>query len=293
MLENSAIQLCEQYSQGLRQFQNLRLENANLAKAFLSQIDLSSSQLDRANLAQADLDRAIFRECSLVEANFSRANIVGANFTRADLSKTNFTGANIAGANFTRANLNRANFSLVKLSLPKSFSQEQNVEPVQIVKANKVSFRGANLRGAFFFGVDLISADLEGAVYSKNTNLPANFDPVKAGMIQTEEAALDLKKLLAYFNQLFSLSNRYLGFTISSKYFNASRPKFDWLNLFQLDEQQNIYFAKNVLSFDNAEQAKYFQQWIDNFIASCSKVIKNFPELEEDNDDEELFSGFS
>ena len=297
MLENSsAIQLCKQYSQGKRQFPNLRLEDANLAELSLSQIDLSSSQLARANLGQANLTQASFRESSLVEANFSRANLTQANFTGADLSKTNFTGANIAGASFARANLSRANFSLVRLSASKGLSLEQNIEPAKIVRAERVSFSGANLKGAFFLGVDLISADLEGAIYSKNTNFSANFDPIKAGMIQAEDIQeLDLKKLLAYFNQLFGQSSRYLGFTISSKYFNASRPDYNWLNLFQIDENQKIYFVQNTLSFANPEQAQYFQQWIDNFIASCSRVIKNFPELEnEDEDnDEELFSGFS
>lgn len=291
--KSSAIQLCKQYSQGERQFQ-IRLENANLAKASLEQIDLSNSQLDYINLEQANLSQASFKESSLVEATFSRANLAKANFTGADLSKSNFTGAYIERASFALANLNRANFSLARLYIPENYSC--NADSAKTVRLNKVSFRGANLIGAFFFGVDLTGADLEGAIYSKNTNFPANFDPVQAGMIRTEKTQeLDLKKLLAYFNQLFSRSNHYLGFVISRKYFDSSRPEFDWLDLFQIDENKKIYFVRNTLGFASLEQAKYFQKWIENFIADCSKVIKNFPDEEDkddDDSDEELFGGF-
>jgi uncharacterized protein YjbI with pentapeptide repeats len=279
MNKSIAIQIREQYSDGERRFSEANLEKANLEKAFLSQIDLSNSVLNYANLEEVDLSNAILRKSSLVKANLFRANLWGADFTKADLSSANVTGATIAGANFAYANLSKANLSGVKLLGTIIANPGQNINTLAIAKANKVNFHGANLTGAFFMGVDLSSAHLEGAVYDDKTNLSPNFDPVKAGMIHIRMMqTIALDKLLAQFNHLISHSNRFLGPTITRKYFHASRPDFDWLNQFQINSSHQISFVGTVSSFVSVEQLDYFQQWIDTFTQTCSKIIKNFPE---------------
>jgi uncharacterized protein YjbI with pentapeptide repeats len=272
------LQICQQYSDGERRFPEVNLEKANLEKAFLSQIDLSNSVLDYANLEQADLSDAMLRQSSLFKANLFRANLQGADFTKADLSSANVTGATIAGANFAYANLSKANLSGVKLLEANIVNPRQDINSLAIAKANKVNFHGANLTGAFFMGVDLSSAHLEGAVYDDKTNLAPNFDPANAGMVHIRAMqTIALDKLLAQFNHLLSHSNRLLGPTITRKYFNASRPDFDWLNQFQINSSRQIAYVGTVSSFVSVEQLDYFQQWIDIFTQTCSKIIKNFP----------------
>jgi len=275
--KSTAIQICEQYSAGERQFFESNLEKANLAKAILSQIDLSNSILNHANLEQADLSNAIFRQSSLAGVNLSRANLRGADFTKADLSYANMTGAIIIGANFAHGNLCRTNLSLSKLLDASINNANCNSNALDISKTNKVNFHGANLTGAFFMGVDLSSANLQGAIYDDKTNLAPNFDPKNAGMIHIKTIeSVPLDKLLAQFNHLVTHSNRFLGPTITRKYFNASRPDFYWLNQFQINSDNHISFSGNISNIVSVEQSDYFQQWIDAFTQTCSKIIKNF-----------------
>jgi hypothetical protein len=275
--KNVAIQICEQYSAGKRQFFDSNLEQANLAKAILSQIDLSNSVLNHANLEQADLSNAFFRQSSLARVNLSRANLRGANFTKADLSHANMTGAIIIGANFAHANLCRTNLSLSKLLDAKIDNTSHNSNALEIPKANKVNFQGANLTGAFFMGVDLSSAHLEGAIYDDKTNLASDFDPLRAGMIHIRMIeSIPLDKLLVQFNHLVSHSNRLLGPTITTKYLNSSRPGFNWLNQFQINSDNHISYSGNISNVVSLEQSDYLQQWIDAFTQTCSRIIKNF-----------------
>jgi hypothetical protein len=280
----TAIQICEQYSAGKRQFSESNLEQVNLAKLVLNQIDLSNSVLNQANLEQADLSNASFRQSSLAGVNLARANLQKVDFTQADLSHANLTGAIITGANFDHANLSRTNLSLAKLSADNINSASKNTNSLDTPKSNRVSFQGANLTGAFFMGVDLSSARLQGAIYDDKTNLARDFDPVKAGMIHVSMIkSVSLDQSLTQFNQLVEYSNRLLGSTITTKYFNASRPDFDWLNQFQINSDNHIFYNGNISEPVNLEQLDYFQQWIDAFTQTCSKIIKNFGAIERIN----------
>lgn len=268
--ESIVIQIIKQYSAGERQFSQVNLERASLKAAFLREIDLSSSVLNYAILEQADLSNSFFQASSLVKANLSRANLRGADFTQADLASANMTGATLIGANFAHVNLSKANLSLCRL---------KDNNSLEITKSHQVNFQGANLAGAFLMGVDLSLAQLEGAVFDDKTNFIPGFDPIKAGMVNMKMVeAIALDKLLAQFNHLISSSNRFLGPTITNKYFNSSRPDYSWLNQFQINPNNQICFEETVSGFLSLEQLDYFQQWIDSFTQSCAKIIKNFPE---------------
>lgn len=268
--ESIAIQIIKQYSAGERQFSQVNLERANLEAACLSEINLSSSVLNYAILEQANLSNSSFQASSLVKASLSRANLRGADFTKADLTGANMTGAVLIGANFAHANLSKANVSLSRL---------KDNNSLEITKSHQANFQGANLAGAFFMGVDLSLAQLEGAFFDDKTNFISGFDPIKAGMVKMNMIeAIALDKLLAQFNYLVSKSNRFLGPTITTKYFNSSRPDYSWLDQFQINPQNQIDFEGTASSFVSLEQLDCFQQWIDSFTQSCSKIIKNFPE---------------
>lgn len=273
------IQIVKQYSAGERQFSSVNLERANLKEAFFSEINLSNSVLNHAILEQADLSNSFFHASSLVRANLSRANLRGADFTKADLTGANMTGAFLIGANFAHANLSKANLSLSRLIETNMANSPQDHNSLEITKSPKVNFQGANLAGAFFMGVDLSLAQLEGAFFDDKTNFIPSFDPIKAGMVNMKMVeAIALDKLLAQFNHLISSSNRFLGPTITNKYFNSSRPDYSWLDQFQINPNNQIYFEETVSGFVSLEQLDYFQQWIDSFTQSCAKIIKNFPE---------------
>lgn len=277
--ESTVIQIVKQYSAGERQFSRINLERANLKKAFLREINLSSSVLNYGILEQADLSNSYFHASSLIKANLSRANLRDTDFTDADLTGANLTGAALIGANFAHANLNKANLSLSRLIEANMANSPQDDNSLEIIKSRKVNFQGANLAGAFLMGVDLNLAQVEGAFFDDTTNFNPSFDPIKAGMVNLKiSKAIALDELLAQFNYLVSKSNRFLGPTITTKYFNASRPDYSWLNQFQIDLKHHICIVGNVSGFASLEQLDYFQQWIDSFTKSCSKVIRDFPE---------------
>jgi uncharacterized protein YjbI with pentapeptide repeats len=277
--ESIVIQIIKQYSAGQRQFSQVNLERANLKQAFLGEINLSSSVLNYAILEQADLSNSSFHASCLVKANLSRANLRGADFTKADLTGANMTGAALIGANFAHANLSKANLSLSRLIEANMANSSQDNNSSEVTKSPKVNFQGANLAGAFLMGVDLSLAQLEGAFFDDKTNFISSFDPIKAGMVNVKTVeAIALDELLAQFNYLIGSSNRFLGPTITTKYFNSSRPDYSWLNQFQIDPKNHICFVGTVSGFVSLEQLDYFRQWIDSFTQTCSKIIRNFPE---------------
>lgn len=285
-----AIQLCEQYSLENRHFEKAQLKEANLEKAYLYEINLSDSNLQYANLREsslvkANLSRANFTGANLSGANLCRANLTDANFCSGDLSRANLTGANLYRAKFSHANLSQASFLITKLGDENNISK--NINSSEISQSVTVDFRFANLTGASFIGVNLNSANVEGAIYDDNTIFSPSFDPISARMIHIRMMqTFAIEELLSQFNNLFSKSKRYLGTSITTKYFNASRPEFSWLNQFQINKKNKISYVGTVSSLISHEQLYYFQRWIDSFTESYSKIIKTDP-CESDN---ELFS---
>ena len=267
---NAVIELCKQYSLGIKKFHGIQLENADLKKAFLQQIELKRANLDRINLQQADLSYANFKESSLVRANLSKANLSKADFSNTDLSMANLTGANLYQANLSRANLTQTNLSLIRF-IPEAIATSRDT-------SLSVDFRRANLKGAFFIGVNLSNANLSGAIYDDRTQMPVGFSPQSKGMIHIKTMQqFAIGELLSRFNHIYSCSNRHLGKTISRKYFNSSRPELGWLNQFAIDESNQIVYEGSVSNLITSKQLESFQEWMDSFTKSCSLIIKDFP----------------
>jgi len=119
------------------------LAYADLTEAWLANADLQRTDLTGARLRESSLMRARLTRSRLVQTDLSGASIQTADLTYADLRGANLTDADLRGANLTDADLSRADF------------------------------RFANLSGA----------NLVGTKYTRNTLLPADFDPGAAGMI--------------------------------------------------------------------------------------------------------------
>lgn len=101
----SASELLQRYAAGDREFEEIRLGNADLQGAILHGIDLSEAILSNANLSRADLRGADLSWADLSGANLQGADLRGAILTRADLTRANLTRANLRKADLSLANL--------------------------------------------------------------------------------------------------------------------------------------------------------------------------------------------
>lgn len=266
---NAAIKLRKRYSGGERQFYRAQLEKVDLEAALLTHIDLRRANLDYANFQKADLSNANLKKSSLIKANLCRANLRNANLTGADLSNANLTGADLTGINLSNANLNKANLSIVRF------------EKVDITKSIVANFSSANFVGALFLGVDLRNVNLEGSLYDNTTKFPIDFDPVVRGMLKECTVLKDcnVEGLITQFSHLCRCSNKYLGGIITAKYFYSSRPNFDWLNKFIINNSAQITYQGSIADSVSSEQLHWFQQWMDSFTQSCSQIVKDFSRL--------------
>ncbi|MGB5713217.1 MAG: pentapeptide repeat-containing protein [Waterburya sp.] len=253
--KSTVIEFCKQYSSGKRQFPKAQLQRADLEEKSLSQVCLKEANLSYSNLKNADLSDADLRESSLIRAELSGANLRRANLAGADLSRANLAIAELKEANLTGACLNKACLISAKLI--------------------QVDLSYANLTGTYLMGVDLSKTNLKGSFYNDETNFPSNFDPVSAGMLQE----CTVEKIIAQFNHLCEYSNRYLGSTMTAKYFHSSRPNFDWLKKFEIDEFDQIIFQGGLKDSISSLQLQWIQKWIYYFIESCSQIIKDFSKL--------------
>ncbi|MEZ4679466.1 MAG: pentapeptide repeat-containing protein [Caldilineaceae bacterium] len=116
--------------------------------------------------------------CDAQEANFSAAtltgicalgaNLHGAQFEEAQLQGAALCGANLTSANLRHADLRNANLTWCDLRNATVFAAD---------------LRGANLAWADLRNADLRQINLVGAYYNRQTQWPADFDPVQARLI--------------------------------------------------------------------------------------------------------------
>ncbi len=94
---------------------------------------------------------------------------------------------------------------------------------------------------------------------------------------------LTLEELLTALNQISDVTVRYLGPTVVSNYWKATRPSLDWLAAFQVERSAQITLCETLSSQNGTalspEQQQWAKQWVQAFIGRCSKVIRDFPAL--------------
>ncbi|MDJ0746969.1 MAG: pentapeptide repeat-containing protein [Xenococcaceae cyanobacterium MO_167.B27] len=98
--------LLQDYALGRRDFRYANLQQANLSRKNLVNINLIAANLSNANLQETNLTSA-----KLIAANLSNANLQGANLTNAKLMGANLTGANLKDAIIHNTDLTNAVFS--------------------------------------------------------------------------------------------------------------------------------------------------------------------------------------
>ena len=253
MLNRSDLE--KQYISGKRSFYQANLEQVDLENMFLSRIEMKQANLNYANLNNADLS----------DADLAQSFLIGTQLDKAHLSGIDLTQANLTQAKFTKSILNQANFAEACL-------EEACLIGAALIGAN---FAKANLSGASLLGANLSGANFEGAFYDSKTVFPPDFDPVGKKMIDK----LSIQDLISQFEHLCTCSTKYLGNTMTAKYFESSRPKSDWLAQFTLNKSSQIIYQKDTAQLATPKQTVSFQQWQDAFTESCSLIIKGFKNL--------------
>jgi len=97
-------------------WRGLRLIEAKLDDANLSELDLAEAVITNASMRGATLTAAHLRGASLAGTDLSRANLGRADLAGADLRHSNLREATAVGANLTRANLLRCDLHRTDLS---------------------------------------------------------------------------------------------------------------------------------------------------------------------------------
>lgn len=257
---NSIFEIKKQYIIGQRDFQKVQLRRANLRGFNLTSTDFRGADLSYANLREVNLSYADLRGCYLNEANLIGANLTGANLEETYLIKAYLTRANLDGAILTKSYLTGA--FLTKANLNK-----------------------ADLRGAFLNGADLNGAFLKGAYYNEKTCFDSGFNAKELGMEEkyslnsSENKKVTVEELMEIFKNILEIGKRYLGNTLTAKYFISSRPEFDWLSNFEIDDSLTITFSGNIKTSVTIIQHKFFHHWIDMFIKNCSMIVGDFDKI--------------
>ncbi|ACB52277.1 rfrA family pentapeptide repeat [Crocosphaera subtropica ATCC 51142] len=271
-----AIDLKERYEKGQRNFQEFQLRRADLRGLNLSHTDFRGVDLSYANLREVDFTGADLRDAYLNEA---------------DLTAVNFTDANLEGA------------SLIKIYLIKANCYQTNFSGAYLTGAylTKTNFKEAKFHGAYLNGAKLSGAKLEDAYYDHQTRFDTSFDPKTALMkitdskkkilnqsqklaeIKTKKEEnlkiITLDELLQIFNHLTAISRRYLGKTMTQKYWESSRPFFEWLDNFEMTASTEIIFKGELDTVLSLTRLQWLQAWVKTFIQNCSQIVQNYPKM--------------
>ena len=260
MLDVKTINIQKQYHSGQRDFSGQQLRRINLRKARLRGINLSGADLSYADLRDADLR--------------------GADLSRCYLNEANLTGADISGANLTGCYLIKA--YLTKVNAQKAILKEAYLTSSFLTRAN---LSGANLAGTFFNNSYLTGVKFHQAVYSNATRFDRGINPEALGMIKTSSFSNNavqkttIGDLIGNLEKITSTITHYLGVTIATRNWEASRPDFDWLNNLSLNKQGQINYQGSLNDRATSIQIKSLQKWISSFVEKCSLFIHDLPQI--------------
>ncbi|MDJ0660483.1 MAG: pentapeptide repeat-containing protein [Crocosphaera sp.] len=271
-----AIDLIERYKQGQRNFQGFQLRRGDLRGLNLSHTDFRGVDLSYANLREVDFTGADLRDAYLNEA---------------DLTGVNFTGANLSGA------------SLIKIYLIKANCYQTDLSGAYLTGAylTKTNFKEAKFNGAYLNGAKLSGAKLEGAYYDEKTRFDSIFNP-KTAIMKIKDSkkkmidcsnkiaevkrkrninyqSITLEKILEIFNHLTAMSRRYLGKTMTQKYWESSRPLFEWLDQFEMTASTEIIFKGELDTVLSTTKLQWLKAWVKTFIENCSQIIQKYPKM--------------
>lgn len=109
------VELLSRFASGGRNFQNVNLQNAQLAGISLQDANLIGANLRNANLQNAQLDGVKLIVANLRDANLENASLRGAKLIGADLTNANLIDADLTNADLSDADLDNVNLLGAKL----------------------------------------------------------------------------------------------------------------------------------------------------------------------------------
>ena len=74
---------------------------------------------------------------------------------------------------------------------------------------------------------------------------------------------------------------------MTQKYWEASRPVFEWLELFEINSAGEISFNGDLDTPINPTKFQWLQAWVKSFLQSCSQIFPKYPKML----DEQLVKG--
>jgi hypothetical protein len=244
----------DQYQAAERDFANSDLCGVNLRESCLSYINFR-----RSKLKQVDLSDAILWGIDLSEADLSRSNLQNADLRGAALSQAMLFMANLDGANLQGADLSAASLDITTLA--------------------QANLRGANLCGTYLRGIDLSEADLRGAYFDEKTQFEAEFDPLAAGMRTTP--TMTIGGILDHFSQVSQATSRYLGGTITARYWEKARINVRYLNEFTVEPNGKMAFSGDSSAVADLAALKWSQLWLNRFIGNGALIFQDLPNIVE------------
>lgn len=122
------------------------------------------------------------------------------------------------------------------------------------------------------------------AVLHQNSVSNNSFDYEKLGEIKRQlfwilgfkRIIVKVEDIVVAFNQINQFSSSYLGSTLTFNAWQLTRPKFDWLDNFQLNRNKSITFSGITIQTVDAIQLQWLQEWVTAFIYQISQTIKDF-----------------
>lgn len=268
-----AVDLVQRYESGQRNFQDFQLRRSDLKGLNLSNTDFRGVDLSYANLRNVNFSGADLQDAYLNEADLTGANLTGANLGNASLIKIYLIKANCCKTNFSGAYLTGAYLT-------------------------KSTFEEAQFHGTYLNRAKLSGAKLAGTYYDQKTRFDSLFEPQKAQMILIESKKkmlespikmtaiqtpqnhpdITVDQFLSIFNHLTEISRRYLGKTITQKYWKSSQPLFEWFDNFVITSSTEIIFQGEEMleSVLTSTQLKWCQVWVIAFIKKCSQIVQNY-----------------
>ncbi|MEH1981606.1 MAG: pentapeptide repeat-containing protein [Nostoc sp.] len=238
------------------------LNESDLSKLLLCEVNLTN-----INLTKADLSGANLSEANLSMANLSMANLCEANLTMANLNKANLSGANLSKANLSMANLSEANVTEANFSNAKVF--QANLSETNLFEANldKVDLSKAIFNGA--------TAHYSPPIWDTPLGATVSFKTAKEflDIFSFSENKTELNKLnkrLFTFNEnlipgiiLYTEEDNKLSHYIKDNFESLDKLTGDWCTIFLLErpplgwEKSHLYW-KEIFEDELYEKFKFF-----------------------------------
>ena len=66
---------------------------------------------------------------------------------------------------------------------------------------------------------------------------------------------------------------------MTQKYWQSSRPVFEWLDNFEMTESTEIIFDGELDTVLTPTKLQWLQAWLKTFIKNCSQIIQSYPTM--------------